>query len=146
MAAASHEFRQKHPKNRKNKFKLVFDEENRAEFLSGFHKRKEERRKKARDDAERKLKEAKRKEREERRKILKQKLHRYQNSASFHALDGLLNPEPTMYDHPEHTVTVTTITDVNLDENFIGSNEVDYVKDEEKNGDEAETTEDKHKK
>ena len=40
----------------RRKTEIVFDETKRRDFLTGFRKRKEERRKKARDEAEKKLK------------------------------------------------------------------------------------------
>ncbi|KAK9675264.1 Nucleolar protein 12 (25kDa) [Popillia japonica] len=47
----------KKAKNRSNKINLVFDEEKRKEFLTGFHKRKQQRKKKAQEKLENQLKE-----------------------------------------------------------------------------------------
>ncbi|XP_070579949.1 nucleolar protein 12-like [Ptychodera flava] len=139
-ASISNQFRQKNPRNRQNKFHLVFDEENRKDFLTGFRKRKDERRKKARQDAEKKLKEERSQIKKEKRKFVREKLQNLdRTSTSYKALDRLLNAseEPVVYDHPEHTVTVTTITDVNLDENVIGPNEVNYSDKGEDSGDDG---------
>ena len=45
------------PKNRSTKTSIVFDEAARTEFLTGFRKRKEERRKKAKEQREKEAKE-----------------------------------------------------------------------------------------
>jgi ribosomal RNA-processing protein 17 len=44
-------------KNKKNKTEIVFDEAKRVDFLTGFRRRKEERRKKAKDEYEKTAKE-----------------------------------------------------------------------------------------
>ncbi|KRT78571.1 hypothetical protein AMK59_8580 [Oryctes borbonicus] len=48
-------------KNRTNKINLVFDDEKRREFLTGFHKRKQQRKKKAQEKLEALLKEERKK-------------------------------------------------------------------------------------
>ena len=45
------------PKNRQTKRRAVFDEDARREFLTGFRKRKNERRQKAKEQMEQQLKE-----------------------------------------------------------------------------------------
>ncbi|KAI4455879.1 nucleolar protein 12 [Holotrichia oblita] len=55
MSALTKKF--KKAKNRSNKVNLVFDEEKRKEFLTGFHKRKQQRKKKAQEKLENQLKE-----------------------------------------------------------------------------------------
>ena len=47
------------PRNKKTKTSIVFDADARKEFLTGFRKRKNERRRKAKEQLERELKEEK---------------------------------------------------------------------------------------
>ncbi|XP_043929657.1 nucleolar protein 12 [Protopterus annectens] len=97
---------------------LIFDEDNRREFLTGFHKRKVERRKAALEEIKMKLKEEEKKMKEEKHtayldllKTLKEALEEADE------LDHLVTSkvEALQYDHPRHTVTVTTISDLDLD-------------------------------
>ena len=48
--------KQKNNKNRKNKTKIVFDESARRDYLTGFKKRKDERRKNWKEKVEKQLK------------------------------------------------------------------------------------------
>ncbi|XP_053299702.1 nucleolar protein 12 [Pleuronectes platessa] len=105
-------------KKRENKVILTFDEEGRDDFLSGFHKRKVERRKAALAEIRKKIKEEQIRVRVERHKeyirLLKER-----TDALEEADDDLENvitstTETRQYDHPNHTVTVTTISDLDL--------------------------------
>ena len=68
-------------KNRETKTALKFDDANRIEYLTGFRKRRNERKEKAKQDNERLLREArqrlKRKAREEKKKKLEEIMHNF---------------------------------------------------------------------
>ncbi|XP_051817856.1 nucleolar protein 12 [Antechinus flavipes] len=96
---------------------LTFDEEKRRDYLTGFHRRKVERRKAALEEIRRKLKEEQRKLRDERHKeYLKMLKDREEALEEADELDQLVTSktECVQYDHPNHTVTVTTISDLDL--------------------------------
>ncbi|KAI5618644.1 nucleolar protein 12, partial [Silurus asotus] len=104
-------------KNRQNKCAVVFDEKERQEFLTGFHKRKVERRKAAVEEIKNKLKEEQKRLREERHKeYLKMLKERKEALEDADELDDVVTSttESLQYDHPNHTVTVTTISDLDL--------------------------------
>ncbi|XP_067325310.1 nucleolar protein 12 [Anolis sagrei] len=96
---------------------VTFDEENRREYLTGFHKRKVERRKIAMEEIKRKLKEEQKKMREERHKeYMKMLKEREDALEEADELEHLVTSrtESVSYDHPGHTVTVTTVSDLDL--------------------------------
>ncbi|XP_036614453.1 nucleolar protein 12 isoform X1 [Trichosurus vulpecula] len=96
---------------------LTFDEEKRRDYLTGFHKRKVERRKVALEEIRKKLKEEQRKLRDERHKeYLKMLKDREAALEEADELDQLVTSKTqcVQYDHPNHTVTVTTISDLDL--------------------------------
>ncbi|XP_066490513.1 nucleolar protein 12 [Tiliqua scincoides] len=96
---------------------LAFDEESRREYLTGFHKRKVERRKAAEEEIKHKLKEEQKKMREERHKeYMKMLKEREEALDEADELEHLVTSqtESVSYDHPNHTVTVTTISDLDL--------------------------------
>uniref|UniRef100_V9KUI4 Nucleolar protein 12 n=1 Tax=Callorhinchus milii TaxID=7868 RepID=V9KUI4_CALMI len=96
---------------------VSFSEESRREFLTGFHKRKVERRKKATDEIKQKLKEEQRRVKVERHKeYVKMFQERKEALEEAEELDQLVTSqlESVQYDHPNHTVTVTTISDIDL--------------------------------
>ncbi|XP_072512130.1 nucleolar protein 12 [Notamacropus eugenii] len=96
---------------------LTFDEEKRRDYLTGFHKRKVERRKVALEEIRKKLKEEQCKLRAERHKeYLKMLKDREAALEEADELDQLVTSktECVQYDHPNHTVTVTTISDLDL--------------------------------
>ncbi|XP_007236223.2 nucleolar protein 12 [Astyanax mexicanus] len=104
-------------KRRENKLVLVFDDKERNEFLTGFHKRKVERRKAAVEEIKNKIKEEQKKLREERHneyiKMLKERTEALEEADELEdAITG--TTECVQYDHPNHTVTVTTISDLDL--------------------------------
>uniref|UniRef100_A0A8I4A091 Nucleolar protein 12 n=1 Tax=Callithrix jacchus TaxID=9483 RepID=A0A8I4A091_CALJA len=100
--------------DRRPRLVLSFDEEKRREYLTGFHKRKVERKKAAIEEIKQRLKEEQRKLREE--------VHRGKVGGrslilrEADELDQLVTAkmESVQYDHPNHTVTVTTISDLDL--------------------------------
>ncbi|XP_076458324.1 uncharacterized protein LOC143292039 [Babylonia areolata] len=94
----------KRRKNRQTKTVLIFDEDARREYLTGFQKRKNQRRKKAKLENEKKLKEEK--------QALKQQVRDMVKKSDRHRLpevEEFLNS--TVHDLPEHTVTITDMSD-----------------------------------
>lgn len=101
--------KQLRPKNRKTKSMLIFDEMARKEYLTGFRKRKEERRKIAQEQVEKIIKEEK--------KLLRQKTKEFLEVKTRHQvlppdLEELIHKE--VNEMPDHTVTVTDISEVDL--------------------------------
>ncbi|CAG01650.1 unnamed protein product, partial [Tetraodon nigroviridis] len=135
-------------KKRENKCIVMFDDKHRQEYLTGFHKRKVERRKAAVAEIHKKIKEEQTRVREERHKEYL-KMLKERNEALEAAEDDLEDAitsttESVQYDHPNHTVTVTTINDLDLTgANLFGSAtpQVNADEDEEKKEDVQETTE-----
>ncbi|XP_011893579.1 PREDICTED: nucleolar protein 12 isoform X2 [Cercocebus atys] len=87
------------------------------EYLTGFHKRKVERKKAAIEEIKQRLKEEQRKLREERhQEYLKMLAEREEALEEADELERLVTAktESVQYDHPNHTVTVTTISDLDL--------------------------------
>ncbi|XP_028267556.1 nucleolar protein 12-like [Parambassis ranga] len=105
-------------KNRENKCIVTFDDKDRQEYLTGFHKRKVERRKAAVEEIRKKIKEEQMRVREERHKeymkMLKERTEALEEDEDD--LEDLVTSktESVQYDHPCHTVTVTTISDLDL--------------------------------
>ncbi|XP_059258029.1 nucleolar protein 12 isoform X3 [Mustela nigripes] len=92
-------------------------EEYLREYLTGFHKRKVERKKAAIEEIKHRLKEEQKKLREERhQEYLKMLAEREEALEEADELDRLVTAktESVQYDHPNHTVTVTTISDLDL--------------------------------
>ncbi|XP_074123331.1 nucleolar protein 12 [Sminthopsis crassicaudata] len=109
--------KKKNKKEGDGRLVLTFDEEKRRDYLTGFHRRKVERRKAALEEIRKKLKEEQRKLREERHKeYLKMLKDREEALEEADELDQLVTSktESVQYDHPNHTVTVTTISDLDL--------------------------------
>ncbi|XP_037701911.1 nucleolar protein 12 isoform X2 [Choloepus didactylus] len=103
--------------DRRPRLVLSFDEEKRREYLTGFHKRKVERKKAAIEELKQRLKEERKKLREERhQEYLKMLAEREEALEEADELDRLVTAktESVQYDHPNHTVTVTTISDLDL--------------------------------
>ncbi|KAG8556599.1 hypothetical protein GDO81_018126 [Engystomops pustulosus] len=99
------------------KREVVFDEEKRKEYLTGFHKRKLQRRKAAVEEIKRKIKEEQKKMREERHKeYMKMLKEREEALEEADEIEQLVTSktESIIFDHPNHTVTVTTISDLDL--------------------------------
>lgn len=107
-------------KKRANKCIVTFDENERQEYLTGFHKRKLERRKAAVVEIKNKIKEEQKKVREERHKeymkLLKERKEALDEDEDEDELEDVITgtTESMQYDHPNHTVTVTTISDLDL--------------------------------
>ncbi|GFO04218.1 nucleolar protein 12-like [Plakobranchus ocellatus] len=109
MAASSVPSKKHRPKNRKTKTVLEFSEKLRQEYLRGFQKRKNERRKLAREKHDKKIL-------EERKSLLKQA----RDSKSKSKMGLMPDPEieqlvqPEVFDLPEHTVTISNIGEVDF--------------------------------
>ncbi|KAI4887121.1 hypothetical protein NFI96_018931 [Prochilodus magdalenae] len=104
-------------KRRGNKRVVVFDDKERQDFLTGFHKRKVERRKAAVKEMKTKLKEEQNRVREERHKeylkILKERRGALEEANELE--DAMTaTTQSVQYNHPNHTVTVTTISNLDL--------------------------------
>ncbi|KAB0393821.1 hypothetical protein E2I00_000700 [Balaenoptera physalus] len=85
---------------------LSFDEEKRREYLTGFHKRKVERKKAAIEEIKKRLKQEQKKLREERhQEYLKMLAEREEALEEADELDRLVTAktEPVQYDHLNHT-------------------------------------------
>ncbi|XP_043085087.1 nucleolar protein 12 [Puntigrus tetrazona] len=107
----------KQKKKKQRKCVLMFDDKERQEFLTGFHKRKLQRRKAALEEMKNKLKEEQKRVRDERhREYLKMLQERRQALEEADELVDVITAtkESVQYDHPNHTVTVTTISDLDL--------------------------------
>ncbi|KAM9346778.1 nucleolar protein 12 [Symphorus nematophorus] len=105
-------------KKRENKCIVMFDDKDRQEYLTGFHKRKVERRKAAVAEIKKKIKEEQIRVREERHKeyikMLKEREEAL-DAAEDDLEDAITSTtQSVQYDHPNHTVTVTTISDLDL--------------------------------
>ncbi|XP_051741913.1 nucleolar protein 12 [Ctenopharyngodon idella] len=104
-------------KQKQRKCVLMFDDKDRQDFLTGFHKRKLERRRAALEEMRNKLKEEQKRVREERHKeYLKMLQERREALDEADELEDVITAttESVQYDHPNHTVTVTTISDLDL--------------------------------
>ncbi|XP_038550685.1 nucleolar protein 12 [Micropterus salmoides] len=105
-------------KKRENKCIVMFDDKERQDYLTGFHKRKVERRKAAVAEIRKKIKEEQIRVREERHKeyIKMLKERKEALAAAEDDLEDMITStaESVQYDHPNHTVTVTTISDLDL--------------------------------
>ncbi|KAK5885388.1 hypothetical protein CesoFtcFv8_019099 [Champsocephalus esox] len=109
-------------KKRENKCIVSFDANDRQDYLTGFHKRKVERRKVAVAEIKKKIKEEQIRVREERHKeylsLLKERTDALEECEEGEEddLEDVITAttESVQYDHPNHTVTVTTISDLDL--------------------------------
>ncbi|XP_061740751.1 nucleolar protein 12 [Nerophis ophidion] len=111
-------------KKRENKCIVSFDEKEREEYLTGFHKRKVERRKAAIAEIRKKIKEEQKKVRNERHKEYMKMLKERQEALDESDDDDLeeaitSTTESVQVDHPNHTVTVTTISNLDLTSNHL---------------------------
>merc|ERR1712050_684044 len=99
----------KKKKNRATKTKLLFDDEARTNYLKGFSKRKQERKKKAMEALERRTKEEERRLKEKYRE--KMKKYRENQNNDIPELEEIF--ESKKIDFTNHTVTVTKVKDIN---------------------------------
>nr|XP_057905343.1 nucleolar protein 12 [Doryrhamphus excisus] len=134
-------------KKRENKCVVMFDDKERQEYLTGFHKRKVERRKVAIAEIRKKIKDEQNRVREERHKEY-MKLLKERQEALDESEDNLEDvitstTESVQVDHPNHTVTVTTISDLDLTSNHLlerVTNKVSRETEEEENSEDKEMT------
>ncbi|XP_055640167.1 nucleolar protein 12 [Toxorhynchites rutilus septentrionalis] len=122
------------PAFRKTKTELVFDPDKRTEFLTGFQKRKQHRKKIAKSEIERKLKEDTRRMRSDAKENMKKLYHSYKPIPELTA-DDL--DEEQEYDTENVTVKVVELstTDLAKQNNWIGENRA-AVRDEEESNEE----------
>ncbi|XP_021413730.2 nucleolar protein 12 [Oncorhynchus mykiss] len=137
----------KHEKFKKReKCVVMFNDNERQDYLTGFHKRKVERRKAAVVEIQTKIKEEQKRVKEERHKEYL-KLLQERNEAldeddddEEDELEDVITgtTESVQYDHPNHTVTVTTISDLDLTGASLFAPETNQVTEEEKEVEEQE--------
>ena len=101
-------------KNRETKLHLTFDESKRVDFLTGFRKRKNERKEKAKKDNERILKEArakvKQKARDEKKKKLESIMEQFERLKQSGEDDlTKFESEKQVFEDENTTVTVAAI-------------------------------------
>ncbi|XP_019870994.2 nucleolar protein 12 [Aethina tumida] len=112
----------KKSKNKFNKVNLVFDEAKRREFLTGFHKRKLQRKKYAKEKLEKELK-------EERKRLKQEAKESYKKLVVSHRpipeVENLLKEE---YEDDDMTVSVVELStnDIAKKNNWIGANQPKY--------------------
>merc|ERR1712227_298835 len=104
-------FKQKNPRNKDSKTILVFDEAKRVEYLTGFRKRKAERKRIAHEKNIQELKEEKQKIKQKRREM---KAGHY-DTQTVPEVEHLIKREE--FDLPEHTVAITDVSEVD----FVGN-------------------------
>ncbi|XP_058823618.1 nucleolar protein 12 [Topomyia yanbarensis] len=104
----------------KRKIEIVFDPKQRAEFLTGFHKRKLHRKKVAQNDVQRKLKSEVRRIRNEAKDNVKKLYH------SYKPIPELTDQDPDEQEYDTENVTVKVVelstTDLAKENNWIGEN------------------------
>ncbi|KAF2905199.1 hypothetical protein ILUMI_00976 [Ignelater luminosus] len=117
--------KRKHEKNRKVKLNLVFNEENRREFLSGFHKRKLQRKKKAKEKLEQELKEEKKRLKAEAKESYKKLV---KSHTPIPEIENLLAEE---YDDEDVNVKVVELStnEIAKQNHWIGTNQPSYESD-----------------
>ncbi|XP_064844124.1 nucleolar protein 12-like [Oncorhynchus masou masou] len=108
---------------KREKCVVMFNDNERQDYLTGFHKRKVERRKAAVVEIQNKIKEEQKRVKEERHKEYlkllqerKEALDEDDDDDEEDELEDVITgtTESVQYDHPNHTVTVTTISDLDL--------------------------------
>ncbi|KFM73616.1 Nucleolar protein 12, partial [Stegodyphus mimosarum] len=98
----------KEKRNKRQKIHLIFDEKERTEFLTGFRKRKLERKMKVKEDLAEMLKKEKKKIKQSQKETIRNTiLSQRQVPEVQHLL------EPVTYDLPDHTVTIKEVDDMN---------------------------------
>lgn len=127
------------PKKRK-KITLVFDEKKRREFLTGFRRRKLERKKKAQEELQKQLK-------EERKKIKQEAREQYKKLLSHRDIPEIQNLlSQQEYETEGHTISILELNVADLAENkaLIGENKGvnEEDEDEKQNNENSEDNED----
>ncbi|CAK8694295.1 unnamed protein product [Clavelina lepadiformis] len=109
----------------RSKTSLTFDETKRKEFLTGFRKRKDERRKQAREKLDQQLKEERIRIKTKKREAVQHRLEEIHNIKMEHDVYGTacVDVNENTIDMPNHTVTVVEsdlfnpVTDIFMGEN-----------------------------
>ncbi|EFX70436.1 nucleolar protein 12-like [Daphnia pulex] len=119
------------PKNRQTKVNLIFDEKARKEYLTGFRKRKAERRKKFNENLKKEIKS----ERKRLQTELREDIKKSASSRRIPELQHLVDDVAHVYELPEHTVKIEPILDSQIrSENlFLGKNEASNAASDEEN-------------
>ncbi|KAF5283483.1 hypothetical protein FQR65_LT13871 [Abscondita terminalis] len=112
---------------KKNKVHLVFDEAKRRDFLTGFHRRKMERKRKAKEKFEKQMKEEKKRLKAEARQSYKKMVKSY---TPIPEVEHLLKEE---YDDDNVNVKIAELSTSTSD--HIGSNQPHYESDQEEEKD-----------
>ncbi|XP_046389741.1 nucleolar protein 12 [Ischnura elegans] len=117
--------------NRKTKVHLVFDPAARREFLTGFHSRKMQRKKKAQEEFQKQLKEEKKRLKQEAKKAYADMISSHQPNVSP------VKPFSEEINLESHCVSISEIStaDIKMKNHWIGENQVEY---DEKNEAESE--------
>lgn len=121
-------------KQKAKKVHLVFDEAKRRDFLTGFRKRKLERKKHAKEEFDKALK-------EERKRIKTESKESYKKFvASNRDIPGLENLMEEEYQDDEATIKIVTLSTHNIAQqnNWIGENRPNYELDEDDDEDQQE--------
>lgn len=126
-----------HPRkrvNRKTKLQLLFDEKARREYLTGFHKRKLQRKKIAQEQLKQQLKEERKRLKQEARESFKKLV------VSHRPVPELENLISENYELENHSVSITELSSSDLAEknNWIGINKVQYENEKSEHSDEEE--------
>jgi len=124
---------------KKRKVELVFDEKKRKEYLSGFRKRKQERRKKAKDDLEVQVKEERKRLKLEARENLKSKFKL--SFAPMPELADEFNEEEFETEDVKVKIVEISSSELAKSNNWIGENRPKYSDDDDDEADEIETVE-----
>ncbi|XP_059481418.1 nucleolar protein 12 [Neocloeon triangulifer] len=121
-------FRPKKAINKKNKVELVFDHEKRRDFLSGFHKRKMARKKRAQEELEAEMKAEKKRIKDEAKNLHNTMVVSYR---PIPEVEELLGKEET-YDLEQHSVSIKELSTASMaEDNFwIGENRTKYEEDD----------------
>ena len=93
---------------KKEKRRVIFDENERTDYLTGFHKRKLARKLKAKEKLDNLLKEEKKRIKQNQREALQNALY---TQRQVPEIEHLL--KPVTYDLPDHTVTISEFQDWN---------------------------------
>ncbi|XP_066248136.1 nucleolar protein 12 [Euwallacea similis] len=140
MALANVKRARRKSKNRSNKVNLVFDEEKRRDFLTGFRKRKLQRKKHAQEKLELELK-------EERKRLKAEAKESYKKLVVSHRDIPELQKYLPSTEYEEDDVTVKLVelsaSDIAKQNNWIGANEPKYELEEDSDGDAKEDEVDK---
>uniref|UniRef100_A0A1B6KDK6 Nucleolar protein 12 n=1 Tax=Graphocephala atropunctata TaxID=36148 RepID=A0A1B6KDK6_9HEMI len=115
------------PINRKTKLSIVFNEDARKDFLTGFHRRKMGRQKKAQEELKQFLKEEKKRIKKEAKDSLKKLV------LSTRPIPELEHLHSEEYELPNHSVSIVELSSSALESknHWIGSNKVQYETDKE---------------